>query len=85
MWGAGIRPTDMIFIASPFSLYMGSWGALVGAERMRARCFPFGAGNPGQTLMAVRWVQATHPTVFYGTPSFALYLAETGCEHRNAR
>jgi phenylacetate-CoA ligase len=77
MWGAGIRPTDMIFIASPFSLYMGSWGALVGAERMRARCFPFGAGNPGQTLMAVRWVQATHPSVFYGTPSFALYLAET--------
>lgn len=77
MWGAGIRPTDMIFIASPFSLYMGSWGALVGAERMRARCFPFGAGNPGQTLMAVRWVKAAHPTVFYGTPSFALYLAET--------
>jgi phenylacetate-CoA ligase len=77
MWAAGIRPADMVFMASPFSLYMGSWGALVGAERMRARCFPFGAGRPGQTLMAVRWIQATHPTVFYGTPSFALYLAET--------
>jgi phenylacetate-CoA ligase len=77
MWAAGIRPTDMVFMASPFSLYMGSWGALVGAERLRARCFPFGAGSPGQTLMAVRWIQATHPTVFYGTPSFALYLAET--------
>jgi phenylacetate-CoA ligase len=80
MWGAGIRPTDMVFMASPFSLYMGSWGALVGAERIRARCFPFGAGNPGQTKMAVRWIKATSPTVFYGTPSFALYLAETARE-----
>jgi phenylacetate-CoA ligase len=77
MWAAGIRPTDMVFMASPFSLYMGSWGALVGAERIRARCFPFGAGSPGQTKMAVRWIQATSPTVFYGTPSFALYIAET--------
>ncbi len=80
MWAAGIRPTDMIFMASPFSLYMGSWGALVGSERIRARCFPFGAGSPGQTKMAVRWIQATSPTVFYGTPSFALYLAETAQE-----
>jgi phenylacetate-CoA ligase len=80
MWAAGIRPTDMVFMASPFSLYMGSWGALVGAERIRARCFPFGAGSPGQTKMAVRWIQATNPTVFYGTPSFALYLAETARE-----
>ncbi len=80
MWSAGIRPTDMVFMASPFSLYMGSWGALVGAERIRARCFPFGAGSPGQTKMAVRWILATSPTVFYGTPSFALYLAETARE-----
>ena len=64
MWGAGIRPSDMVFMAAPFSLYMGGWGALVGAERIRARCFPFGAGSPGQTKMAVRWIQAAHPTVF---------------------
>ncbi|MDA0798564.1 MAG: phenylacetate--CoA ligase family protein [Chloroflexi bacterium] len=80
MWAAGIRPTDMVFMASPFSLYMGSWGALVGTERIRARSFPFGAGSPGQTKMAVRWIQATSPTVFYGTPSFALYIAETARE-----
>ena len=80
MWAAGIRPSDMVFMAAPFSLYMGSWGALVGSERIGARCFPFGAGSPGQTLMAVRWIQAAHPTVFYGTPSFALYLAETARE-----
>ncbi len=80
MWGMGIRPSDTVFIAAPFSLYMGSWGALLGAERLGARSFPFGAGNPGQTRMAVRWLQATRPTVFYGTSSFALYLAETARE-----
>ena len=79
-WGAGIRPSDTVFIASPFSLYMGSWGMLVGADRIGAKCFPFGAGAPGQTRMAVRWCLATTPSVFYGTPSFALYLGETAKE-----
>lgn len=77
MWGMGIRPSDTVFIASPFSLYVGSWGALAGAERLGARAFPFGAGAPGQTLMAVRWLREMRPEVFYGTPSYALYLAET--------
>jgi phenylacetate-CoA ligase len=77
MWGAGLRPRDTIFIGSFFSLYMGSWGALVGGERLRARCFPFGAGVPGQTLMALTWMKEIRPTAFYGTPSYALYIAET--------
>ncbi len=79
-WSAGVRPSDTVFIAAPFSLYMGSWGMLVGAERIGAKCFPFGAGAPGQTRMAVRWCLATTPSVFYGTPSYALYLAETARE-----
>jgi phenylacetate-CoA ligase len=77
MWGAGLRPSDVIFIGSFFSLYMGSWGTLVGGERLRARCFPFGAGVPGQTLMALNWMKEIRPTAFYGTPSYALYMAET--------
>jgi phenylacetate-CoA ligase len=76
MWGCGIRASDMIFIGSFFSLYMGSWGALVGGERLRAKCFPFGAGVPGQSVMALRWIKDIQPTVFYGTPSYSLYLAE---------
>ncbi len=35
MWGMGIRPGDIVFVAAIFSLYMGSWGALAGAERLR--------------------------------------------------
>ena len=79
-WGAGVRPSDTVFMAAPFSLYMGAWGMLVGAERIGAKCFPFGAGAPGQTRMAVRWCLAARPSVFYGTPSFCLYLAETAQE-----
>lgn len=77
LWGAGIRPGDTVLIASFFSLYLGSWGALEGCERLGATAFPFGAGMPGQTLMAVQWARDLRPTAFYGTPSYALHFAET--------
>jgi len=76
MWGFGVRQDDIIFIGSFFSLYWGSWGALAGAERLGATAFPFGAGVPGQTERALDWIKEIKPTVFYGTPSYSLYLAE---------
>jgi phenylacetate-CoA ligase len=76
LWAMGIRPDDTVFIGSFFSLYMGSWATLAGCERLGATAFPFGAGAPGQTLLAVRWMREVRPTAFYGTPSYALYLAE---------
>ena len=80
MWGFGMRQDDIVFIASFFSLYWGSWGALLGAERLGAVAFPFGAGVPGQTDRAIEWLQEVRPTVFYGTPSYSLYLAERARE-----
>jgi len=76
LWAMGIRPDDTVFVGSFFSLYMGSWATLAGCERLGATAFPFGAGAPGQTLLAVRWMREVRPTAFYGTPSYALYLAE---------
>ncbi len=76
MWGMGLRPTDTVFIGSLFSLYMGGWAVLVGVERLGATAFPFGAGVPGQTERAIEWLRLVRPTAFYGTPSYALYLAE---------
>lgn len=76
MWGMGIRPGDTVFIAAIFSLYMGSWGTLAGAERLRCKSFPFGAGAPGMTARAAMWLAHFKPKAFYGTPSFALHLAE---------
>ncbi len=80
MWGMGLRPGDTIFIASLFSLYMGSWGTLIGAERLHARAFPFGAGAPGMSARAVQWMQRVKPAAFYGTPSYAIHLAEVARE-----
>jgi len=76
MWGFGMRPEDIVFIGSFFSLYMGSWGAMLGSERLGATVFPFGAGVPGQSDRALEWMKETRPTIFYGTPSYSLYLAE---------
>lgn len=76
MWGFGVRQDDVVFIGSFFSLYWGSWGALAGVERLGATCFPFGAGVPGQSDRAIDWMERTKPTVFYGTPSYCLYIAE---------
>jgi len=76
MWGMGVRPGDTVFISAIFSLYMGSWGALAGAERLRAKAFPFGAGAPGMTARAAMWLDLAKPTALYSTPSFALHLAE---------
>ena len=76
LWSVGLRPKDTVIITALFSLYIGSWGALLGVERLGARCFPFGAGVPGQTERAVEWVRMVQPTALYGTPSYALYLAE---------
>lgn len=76
MWSFGIRPSHKVFIGSFFSNYMGSWGALIGAERMRATVFPFGAGVPGQTERSFEWLASLKPEIFYGTPSYALYMGE---------
>ncbi len=77
LWGAGLRPGDTVMVAAMFSLYVGSWGALVGTERLGATAFPFGSGAPGQTERAAEWAAMVKPSVLYGTPSYALYLAET--------
>jgi phenylacetate-CoA ligase len=80
MWGMGLRPGDMVCVAAIFSLYMGSWGALAGAERLGAKAFPFGAGAPGMTARCAQWLGAMKPAGFYGTPTYALHLAQTAMD-----
>jgi phenylacetate-CoA ligase len=80
MWGMGIRPGMRVFIGSVFSLYMGSWATLAGAERIGAQAFPFGAGVAGQTTRAVDWMLQMKPQAMYGTPSYALRIAEVAEE-----
>jgi phenylacetate-CoA ligase len=80
MWAMGLRPGDTVFVAAIFSLYLGSWGAMLGTERLRGRSFPFGAGAAGMTSRAAQWLDAVKPKGFYSTPSYALRLAEVARE-----
>lgn len=80
LWGMGLRPDDTICVAAVFSLYLGSWGALAGAERLGAKCFPFGAGVPGMSVRCAHWLAMVKPTAFYGTPTYALHLAQVAAE-----
>lgn len=80
MWGMGMRPGDMIFVAAIFSLYIGSWGALAGAERLHAKAMPFGAGAPGMTARCAQWLDTFKPAGFYSTPSYALHLAQVAID-----
>jgi len=82
MWGMGLRPGDSICIAAIFSLYMGSWGALAGAERLGAKCFPFGAGATGMSARCVQWLDIIKPAAFYSTPTYALHLAQVAAEEQ---
>lgn len=82
MWAMGIRPGDLVCIAAVFSLYMGSWGALAGAERLHAKTFPFGAGAQGMSARLVHWMATMKPAAFYGTPSYAIHLAEVAREEK---
>ncbi len=77
LWAMGVRPGDRVFVAAIFSLYLGSWGAMAGAERLGCQVFPFGAGAPGMTARAASWLAAMGADAFYATPSYALHLAET--------
>lgn len=81
MWGMGIRPQDVVLIGSPLTQYWGSWGAYSGAERLGAAVFPFGAGVQGQSLRTLQWMRQMKTTVFYGTPSYALRLAEVAVQN----
>lgn len=82
MWAMGIRPGDLVCIAAVFSLYMGSWGALAGAERIRAKAFPFGAGAQGMSARLVQWMSTMKPVAFYGTPSYAIHLIEVARDEK---
>ena len=82
MWGMGVRPGERVFVAAIFSLYLGSWGVMLGAERLGCQTFPFGAGAAGMTARAAAWLAAMKSDAFYGTPSYALHLAEVAREEK---
>jgi len=70
----GIRPGDIVQLATVFSLFMGGWGSLLGIERLGATAFPIGAG---ETERQIELMWRIKSTVLITTPSYALHMLET--------
>ncbi|MEW8505075.1 MAG: AMP-binding protein [Candidatus Thiodiazotropha sp.] len=73
-WAAGLRPSDIVQIVFPLSLYVGGWGLLEAAERIGAKVLPMAGGNTERQIAMLQQVGAT---VICGTPSFCLHILET--------
>jgi phenylacetate-CoA ligase len=70
----GVRPDDIVQLATVFSLFMGGWGALLATERIGAAAFPIGAG---ETERQLELMQRLSVTVLVTTPTYALHMLET--------
>ena len=71
---AGVRPGDVVQLATVFSLFMGGWGALLAVERLGATAFPLGAGETERQLELMYRIGST---VLVTTPTYALHMLET--------
>jgi len=69
----GVRPGDVVQLATVFSLFMGGWGSLLGIERLGATAFPIGAG---ETERQIELMWRVNSTVLVTTPSYALHMLE---------
>ena len=71
-WSMGIRPSDILQVSFPFSLFFGGWGINQGAERLGCTVFPLGVLPTERQLDLMFRLKST---VFTATPSYALHMA----------
>jgi phenylacetate-CoA ligase len=74
LYTCGVRPGDIVQLATVFSLFMGGWGALLGVERLGAAAFPLGAGETERQLELMYRIRSS---VLITTPTYALHMLET--------
>jgi phenylacetate-CoA ligase len=73
----GIKKGDIVQQAHGLGLFTGGFGFHYGLERVGAKVIPTGAGGTERQL---RLMQEWGTTVFTGTPSYAVYIAEIAIE-----
>jgi phenylacetate-CoA ligase len=73
MYGAGVRPGDIVHNAYGYGLFTGGLGAHYGAERLGAVVVPVSGGG---TERQVGLIQDFGASVLCATPSYALAIAE---------
>jgi phenylacetate-CoA ligase len=73
----GLKSSDIVQQAHGLGLFTGGLGFHYGLERVGAKIIPTGAGGTERQL---RLMKDWGTTVFTGTPSYAIYLAEIAME-----
>lgn len=71
---AGATPEDIVQITFGYTLFTGAFGLHYGLEKLGAAIIPISGGNSERQITTMQDFGAT---VLVGTPSYALYLAET--------
>jgi phenylacetate-CoA ligase len=73
LWGFGVRPSDVAFIAFGYSTFIGFWGLHYACEKIGALVLPGGAMT---TDVRVKTIVDMGATVVASTPTYALRMAQ---------
>lgn len=73
LWGAGVRPTDIGYVAFGYGSFIGFWGLHNGLEKIGAVTVPGGAQT---TPVRVKQIIDFAVTVVASTPTYALRMAQ---------
>jgi phenylacetate-CoA ligase len=73
LWGFGVRPADIVFIAFGYATFIGFWGLHYASEKLGCLVLPGGAM---QTDQRVKQIVEMGATVVASTPTYALRMAQ---------
>jgi phenylacetate-CoA ligase len=77
LWGFGIRPRDVVYVAFGYGSFIGFWGAHYACEKMGALVIPGGAQT---TEGRVKQIIEMGVTTVCSTPTYALRLWQQATE-----
>ena len=77
LWGAGVRPHDVGYVAFGYGSFIGFWGLHNGLEKIGALTIPGGAQT---TAVRVRQILDFDVTVVASTPTYALRMAQEAAD-----
>ncbi|MCS5736097.1 phenylacetate--CoA ligase family protein [Herbiconiux daphne] len=73
LWGMGVRPADIGYVAFGYGTFIGFWGLHNGLEKIGAMTIPGGAQT---TAARVKQIVDFDATVVASTPTYAIRLAQ---------
>jgi phenylacetate-CoA ligase len=77
LWGFGVRPEDVVYVAFGYGQFIGFWGLHYGSEKLGALVIPGGAQT---TEARVKMIVEMGATTVASTPTYALRLWQQAAE-----